>query len=270
MKRREFMKLAFTGALVAPFHASAQQQMTAVIGLLTTTTPDARQLGAIQKGLAERGYVEGRNLTTLYRSADGKFERLPALAGELVESRVSVILAYGAPVPARSAKAMTSTIPIVFAYGGDPVIDGLVASLSHPGGNVTGATFIGTALSGKKLEFLGRLLPEMSSVALLVNRKGTLAEDQIKDVESATQKLRQRLHVVDASTDREIESAFEDQPGKGRCPDHQHGSDARVAVSPPNHRARGALQNSGYLSDTTRDRGGRADELWSKLPRYLA
>jgi putative tryptophan/tyrosine transport system substrate-binding protein len=193
MRRREFIKLVCTGALAAPLPASAQKQTTSVIGLLTTTTPDPTQLGAILKGLGERGYVDGRNLTVMYRSAEGTFERLPALARDLVERHVSLIFAFGSPVPARLAMAITTTMPIVFAYGGDPVVDGLVASLNRPGGNVTGATFLSTALSGKRLELLGKLLPQMTDVALLVNRKGTLAENQIRDAESATQTLGQRL-----------------------------------------------------------------------------
>jgi putative ABC transport system substrate-binding protein len=208
MRRREFIKLVCTGALAAPLPASAQKQTTSVIGLLTTTTPDPTQLGAILKGLGGRGYVDGRNLTVIYRSAEGTFERLPTLARDLVERHVSLIFAFGSPVPARSAMAITTTMPIVFAYGGDPVIDGLVASLNRPGGNVTGATFLSTALSGKRLELLGKLLPKMTDVALLVNRKGTLAENQIRDAESATQTLGQRLHIVDASSEGEIEAAF--------------------------------------------------------------
>jgi putative ABC transport system substrate-binding protein len=210
MKRREFIKLVCTGVLASPLPASAQKRTNAVIGMLTAVTPNAVQLATIRKGLDERGYVEGRNLTVLYRSAEGKFDRLPALAADLVGNRVALILAYGSPVPARSAKAATATIPIVFAYGGDPVADGLVASFNRPGGNVTGATFIGTTLSGKKLELLRQLVPQMTDVALLVNRKGTLAENQIRDAELATQTLGQRLHVVDASNEAEIEAAFEE------------------------------------------------------------
>jgi len=109
------------------------------------------------------------------------FDRLPALAAELVKSQVSVIFATGSPVPARAAKAATATIPIVFAYGGDPVSDGLVESFNRPGGNVTGATFIGTALTSKRMELLREIFPQVSDVALLVNPKGTLAEIQIKE-----------------------------------------------------------------------------------------
>ena len=116
MKRRDFIRLAGAGAFAASFPAQAQRQTSAVIGVLTTINPDAEQLDSVRKGLGERGYVEGKNLTMVYRSAGGRFDHLPALAAELVESKVSVILAYGSPVPARSAKAVTFTIPIVFAY----------------------------------------------------------------------------------------------------------------------------------------------------------
>ncbi len=208
MKRSAFLKLAGAAALVQPIPARAKAT-DAVVGLLTTATPDASVLGAIHKGLGERGYVGGRNVTLLARSAEGKFDRLPALAAELVAARVSVILGIGGPIPARSAKAVTTTIPIVFAYGGDPVVDGLVASISRPVGNVTGATFIGTALSGKRLQLLRELVPRIADVALLVNRKSTLAEGQIKDAEAAAQTLGLHLHVVNAGSAGEIDTAFE-------------------------------------------------------------
>jgi putative tryptophan/tyrosine transport system substrate-binding protein len=209
MQRRDFIKLVSTGALAVLFPARAQNPAKALIGILVTTTPSADQIEALQKGLGERGYVEGRNATLIYRSAEGKFDRFPALAVELVEKQVAAIVTIGGPIPARAAKAATSTIPIVFGYGGDPVADGLVASFNRPGGNVTGTTFISTALTGKRLELLREVVPQMTDVALLVNRKNTLAESQIKDAEAATRELNQRLHVVNASSEPEIEAAFE-------------------------------------------------------------
>jgi putative ABC transport system substrate-binding protein len=161
-----------------------------------------------REGLQQGGYVEGRNLTVIYRSADNQFDRLPALADELVQSRVSVIFATGSPVPARSAKAATPTIPIVFAYGGDPVSDGLVASLNRPGGNVTGATFIGTALTSKKMGLLREILPQVSDVALLVNPKGTLAEVQINEAKEAAKALGLNLSIVTAASESEFDEAF--------------------------------------------------------------
>src|SRR5262245_10966160 len=144
---------------VWPLAARAQQQAMSVIGLLTSTTLPTDQLKSIQKGLNEGGYFEGRNLAIMYRSADGQFDRLPTLAADLVASKVSVILAVGSPVPARVTKAATSTIPIVFAYGGDPIADGLVASFNRPGGNVTGGTFMGPAFRGRKWKLLRKTVP---------------------------------------------------------------------------------------------------------------
>jgi putative ABC transport system substrate-binding protein len=206
MKRRTFISLLGT-AIACPLAARAQQPMP-MLGLLTTTKLADWALDAIRKGLEETGYVEGRNLSIAERSAQGQFDRLPELATDLVNSRVAVILATGSSVPARVAKAATSTIPIVFAYGGDPVADGLVASLNRPGGNVTGATFIGTALTAKRLEFLRDIAPRVADVALLVNPKSTIAESQIKDANEAAQALGTRLHVVSASSESEIDDAF--------------------------------------------------------------
>jgi putative ABC transport system substrate-binding protein len=191
-----------------PLAARAQQSAMAVIGLLTGTNLDVDELRSIQKGLNEVGYVEGRNLAIIYRSADGQFDRLATLAADLVGSQVSVILAIGSPVPARAAKAATSTIPVVFAYGGDPVSDNLVGSFNRPGGNVTGITFIGTALTTKRLELLREIAPRVTDVGLLVNPTSTLAEIQIKDAEDATHILGQHLHVVNVSSTGEIDAAF--------------------------------------------------------------
>jgi putative tryptophan/tyrosine transport system substrate-binding protein len=165
-------------------------------------------INPFRAGLEESGYVEGRNLTVIYRSAENQFDRLPALAAELVKSQVSVIFATGSPVPARSAKAATLTIPIVFAYGGDPVSDGLVASFNRPGGNVTGATFIGTALTAKRMSLLRDILPHVSDVAVLVNPKGTLAEAQIGDAKAAAQALGLALHIINATSESEFDEAF--------------------------------------------------------------
>jgi putative ABC transport system substrate-binding protein len=179
-----------------------------VIGLLTATNINFYQMQAIQKGLKEGGYFEGRNLAIIYRSADGQFDRLPMLATDLVGSKASVILAVGGPVPARTAKAVTDTIPIVFAYGGDPVSDGLVVSFNRPGGNVTGVTFIGTTLTAKKLELLREIAPQATDIGLFVNPTGTLAKMEIKDMDEAVQRLGLRLHVSNVGSESEIDAAF--------------------------------------------------------------
>ena len=209
MKRREFILSAAGAALATASAVSARAQQPApVMGLLTLADLPDWTINAIREGLGEAGFVEGRNLTILMRSAETHFDRLPALAADLIKDQVKVIFATGSPVPARTAKAATSSIPIVFAYGGDPVVDGLVDSLNKPGANVTGATFIGSSLLAKRMELLRQIVPQATDVALLVNPKGTLAERQIKDATEAANTLRQRLHILNASSIDEIDAAF--------------------------------------------------------------
>ena len=208
MRRREFISLVGGATVAYPLAALAQQQATmSVVGLLTATNLSFDQFKSIQKGFDEGGYVEGRNLAIVHRSADSQYDRLPMLAADLVDRKVSAILAIAVPA-ARAAKAAAGKIPIIFAYGGDPVSDGLVASLNRPGGNVTGVTFIGTALTTKKLELLLEIAPGVTDIALLVNPTGTLAETQIKDTKEAVQKLGQRFHVANVSSQAEIDVAF--------------------------------------------------------------
>ncbi len=204
MNRRQFITLVGTAA----WQSAAAAQQPPTIGLLSATELSEWATKAIAAGLAETGYVEGRNLTILYRLANGQFDRLPAMASDLVSSKVSIIFAMGSPVPARVAKAATTTIPIVFAYGGDPIADGLVGSYSRPGGNVTGATFIGAAMTSKRMELLREIVPTATDFALLVNPKGTLATVQIADAQAAARSLGQRLHIFNASTVGEIDTAF--------------------------------------------------------------
>ena len=206
MQRRNFLGV-LGGAAAWPVAAWAQQPVP-VVGLLTAINLPDWATDAIRAGLGEAGYVEGRNLTIVSLSAEGHFDRLPELAAELVNRKVAVILATSSPVPARVAKAATSTIPIVFAYGSDPVVDGLVDSLNRPGGNVTGATFIGVALVAKRMEVLRQIVPEVRDVALLVNPQGTLAERQIKEARAAARNLGQDLHVITTTSEVELDTAF--------------------------------------------------------------
>jgi putative tryptophan/tyrosine transport system substrate-binding protein len=208
MRRRQFITLLGGAAAAWPFAARAQQSAVPFVGLLAAGTVPNWQFRSIQKGLNEGGYIEGRNLAIMYRSAGGEFELLSSLADDLVASKVAAILAVGGPVPARAAKAVTSTIPIVFAYGGDPVRDNLVASLNRPGGNVTGVTFIGTTLTTKKLELLQEVVPGITDIGLLVNPTGTLADVQIKDMKEAVEGLSRRLQVANVSSESEIDAAF--------------------------------------------------------------
>ena len=206
MHRRKLMTLLCGTAVAWPLVAHAQQRPT--LGLLSSSEMADWAIKPFRAGLEQGGFVEGRNLTVIYRSAEGQFDRLPALAEELAKSQVSVIFATGSPVPARTAKAATTTIPIVFAYGGDPVRDGLVASFSRPGGNVTGATFIGTELTSKRMGLLRDILPQVSNIALLVNPKGTLAEAQIDEAKAAAHSLGLVLHIVNATSENEFDEAF--------------------------------------------------------------
>lgn len=189
--------------------AASHAQQSPTIGLLSpAAAPEWAQV-AIRTGLADQGFVEGRNLVIVSRSADGQVDRLPALAADLVSQKVAVICTTGGPLPTRAAKAATTTIPIVFAYGGDPVADGLVASLSRPGGNATGATFIGIALTTKRLQLLHEIAPQATDLALLVNPTGTLSDGQVKDARAAMASMGLRLHVLNAATDGEIDAAFD-------------------------------------------------------------
>jgi putative ABC transport system substrate-binding protein len=209
MKRREFILFAGGATLASTVAARAHPAgPMPVIGLLTLADLPDWTMNAIRAGLGEAGFVEDRNVAIMMRSAEGHFDRLPALAADLVKSKVKVILATGSPVPARTAKAATSTIPIVFAYGGDPIADGLVDSLNKPGANVTGATFIGSALLAKRMELLREIVPLATDVALLVNPKGTLAERQVRDATEAANMLGQHLHVLNTSSVSDIDTAF--------------------------------------------------------------
>jgi len=205
MKRRALVGLA-GGVLAWPSGLRAQADRN--VGLLSTGSSIDYLTTAFFKGLSSVGFEEGRNIAIVRRSAQGKAERLPELAAELVGQDVSVIFASGGPVPTRAAKAATRSIPIVFAYGGDPVADGLVSSIGRPDGNVTGATFLGATFTAKRLELLKQLVPAAQDVAMLANLKSTLTEIQLRDARAATKALGQTLNVFDAESGSEIDAAF--------------------------------------------------------------
>ena len=208
MRRREFISILGGAAASWPLAARAQQQSpVALVGLLSGFQLDDRLLGAIRQGLKETGYIEGRNVAIKYRSADGRFDRLPAMAAELVADPVTVIIAL-APLAATAAKSLTTTIPIVFALGPDPIELGLVSSLNHPGGNVTGVTFFINSLGAKRLELLHQTIPSAAVMGFLSNPRNPTTKSQIKDIEVAARALGVKLLFLDAGNESDIGTAF--------------------------------------------------------------
>jgi putative ABC transport system substrate-binding protein len=211
VKRRAFIAL-LGGAAAWPLAVSAQQQpRVPVIGFLHGASPGpyARFLLGFHQGLKETGYTAGENVAVEYRWAENRYDRLPALAADLVGRRVTVIAAAGSTPAALAAKAATTTIPIAFLVGGDPVAIGLVASLARPGGNLTGVTNLTAEVAPKRLEMLHALIPTANTIALLVNPTGPdLSEPQVQELQVAARRLGVQLHILNASTEPEIDSAF--------------------------------------------------------------
>jgi ABC-type uncharacterized transport system substrate-binding protein len=251
MKRREFIGFV-VGAATWPFAAPAQQRAMPVIGFLNSASADgyAPYLTAFRQGLKEASYFEGQNVAIEYRWAEGQYDRLPAMAGDLVRRQVTVIAATSTPA-AIAAKAATTTIPVVFTTGGDPINLGLVTSLNRPGGNVTGVTNLISGLASKRLGLLRELLPAITVIASLVNPDFQDAESQSREIEEAARALDLQPVVLRASSEREIETAFATMA--------QQGAEALLVTADPffnAHRnqivalaARGALPASYSVRD---------------------
>jgi len=224
IERRKFLA-TLGGAAAWPLVARAQQSAMPVIGYLHSASPEpySSMMAAFRHGLAEAGYVDGQNVTIDYRWAEGQFDHLPALAAELVAHRPAVLVAAGGDVSAVAAKAATTTVPIVFTIGADPVKSGLVASLNRPSGNLTGVTFFTITLGPKRLEMLRELQPKAGKIAMLVNPKSL--NPDAKEVQEAARALGQSVHVLDAASEGELDTAFRSLA--------QERDDALIVVSNP-------------------------------------
>jgi putative tryptophan/tyrosine transport system substrate-binding protein len=208
MRRRKFITLLSGAAAAWPLAARAQQPAMPVIGFMSARSPEdsAHLLAAFRRGLAEGGYVEGQNVSIEFRWARGQYDLLPAMAADLVSRRVSVLVAAGGDPSPRAAKRATSTIPIVFGVGGDPISEGLVESFNRPGGNATGDTLYTNIMEPKRLGLLRELVPGVPLIGVLLNP--SLAPYQLPQIEEAARSIDQRILVAKASTDEELMAAF--------------------------------------------------------------
>jgi ABC-type uncharacterized transport system substrate-binding protein len=210
MKRREFIALLGSAAAASPLAARAQQPAMPVVGFLgaPSAAPYARYVAAVHQGLKEVGYIEHQNVAMEYRWADGQYDRLPALAADLVSRRVAVIVPIGGAPATLAAKAATSTIPIVFNLGADPIGLGLVTNLNRPGGNITGIAMMTLEIETKRLELLHELAPASTLLAILLNPSNAQAQTQEREAQQAARVIGRQVLVLKAGTEHEIEMAF--------------------------------------------------------------
>jgi putative ABC transport system substrate-binding protein len=210
MRRREFITLGGGAVIAWPLTVHAQQPAMPVIGWLSARSPAeaASVLQAFRQGLGQVGYFEGKNVTIEYRWAEGRYDRLPALAAELVSRQVTVIAATGGEPSPLAAKAATTTIPIVCTLGGDPVATGLVASLSRPAGNITGTTIMAVEMGSKRLDLARQLVPSATAVAMLINPRFPTASAEAREVQDAARSFGIHINLLNASTESEIDAAF--------------------------------------------------------------
>jgi putative ABC transport system substrate-binding protein len=235
MRRREFITLLGGAAATLPLAARAQQPAMPLIGFMSGRSPEdsAYLVAAFRQGLGETGFAEGQNVAIEFRWANGQYDRLPALAADLVSHRVTVLVGVGGDVSAVAAKRATAMIPVVFGMGSDPIKAGLIESLNRPGGNATGFTLLTNEMEPKRLGLLRDLVPQASVFGVLVNPKFPPATHELKDLEKAARTIRQRLFVANASSDVELESGL---------------------ASPLEHQISGLLVNPDPYFDTRRER----------------
>ena len=209
IRRRELMLVA-GGVVMTPYVLLAQQKGMPVIGFLSSASPNAYagRVTAFRKGLNESGYIDGKDVAIEFRWAKGQYDQLPVFAADLVRQKVAVILSSGGDIAALSAKAATSSIPIVTVSGTDPVKAGLVASFNRPGGNITGASFVATELETKRLEILRDLVPTAALIGVLINPTNPAAESRSKDLQAAARTLERNIHIVSAGSESDLEPAF--------------------------------------------------------------
>jgi ABC-type uncharacterized transport system substrate-binding protein len=210
MRRREFITLIGSTAVGWPLEARAQQPAMPVIGFLglASSTSNAPFIASFIRGLNDAGFAEGKNVLIEFRWAEGRYDRLPALAADLVGRHVAVIFASGGTVPLRAVMAATSSIPIIFSLGNDPVKQGIVSSLNRPGGNITGVTFTSAPLGAKRLELVRELIPKASLIASLVNPNSAAAVDEQQQLESVAGPIGLKILVLNAKSATEIDAAF--------------------------------------------------------------
>jgi len=258
MKRREFIVASASAAVAWPLAARAQQPAMPVIGFLDAASAAERTdyMAAFRQGLFQAGYVDGQNVAFEYRWAEGRYDRLPELAADLVRRPLSVIVTPGTTAAAQAAKAATATIPIVFGVGGDPVQLGLVASLNRPGGNATGVNFFTTDLVAKRMELFRELVPGAKRVAVLVNPTDHSNDSALRDVETAA--IGQQVLTFEAATGREIDAAF---AGLAREKVDALFVSVLQHAARPARRFSGTLRGSCKLFATQFCRSRRADEL---------
>ena len=225
MRRREFIALLGGAAAAWPLVARAQQPAMPTVGYLNAGEKDLTsfRFTAFRQGLNETGFVEGRNVVIEYRWAEGHYDQLPALAADLVRSQVAVIVATGSPAAGLAAKAATTSVPIVFSSGSDPVKLGLVSSLSRPDGNLTGVNLYSAELITKQLDLLHELLPHAGNVAVLVNPAAPYAILEAEDARAAVRAHGQQLEIMQVSTQRDIDASFVAIVQKNRCRADRHG-----------------------------------------------